>query len=400
MVKDVLPSVYTTTMMEDIRDTLNANGGRVTDDLTSFFKAAANNNPWSKDKVMHIPNRVGVATSQEKKTAGSGEPSVNRYGLTLVGGKGTTPNVIFALMHNDRGGLSLGAPEGFTYKLPTGTEASPYRLSDFCGYYPAASAPIASIYSGEVILTPPVSANLSGYDLSFFNRTNVDADKEITFDDLYPPTDADGNSVSWKQCLYVVESGNTSNTKVFYEHITGEWLYNNKGKTFYAVQFMSTTQRSNERENIAWDESWQFAMPFPIFQLTVASISSGGSGSEGNEGVQGDIIVQMDSSYPVFNGLVGDALSQVYAPFTLNIRGGTGAVKNFSIALYTASTCALTERVSGSLVAFDDLVDASGSIKYNPRLSNNNRLSPLWVGIYFNGNKQFTRKVLLPKEEI
>ena len=393
-VLEVLPDTYTPTFTVDIRDTLNANGAKVTDTLTSFFTLAANNNPWSKNKVMHIPYKQGVATDAEKKTAGGGESSANRYGITLIGGYGTTPSVIYAIMRT--------TPEGFTYKLPTGGEASPYRLSDFCGYYPAAAAPISSIFNNEVELTPPISASLGGFDLTYFSRTNVDSEREITFDDLYPPTQLGATGVfrNYKMCLYVVEVGNTSNTKTFYKKITGEWLYNNKGKSFHAMQFMSTTLRTNSDELASWSASWQFAMPFPIFTLTVGTESSGGSGSGGNEGVQGDIIVQMDSSYPVFNGATGDEYSTVYAPFLLTIIGGNGSVRNFTVALYTDKSCALTSRVDGSLVVYDDLIDVFGATRYNTRLTNNSGLTTLWLGIYFNGNLQFKRQVQMPKTEI
>lgn len=393
-VLEVLPDTYTPTLAADIRDTLNANGGKVTDTLTSFFTLAGNHNPWSKNKIMHIPYKQGVATDAEKKTAGGGEPSVNRYGITLIGGYGTTPSIIYAVMRN--------APEGFTYKLPTGGEASPYRLADFCGYYPAAASPISSIFNDEVELTPPTSPSLGGFDLTYFSRTNVDSEREITFGDLYPPTEHGTTGIirNYKMCLYVVEIGNPNNTKTFYEKITGEWLYNNKGKSFYAMQFMSTTLRTNSSEIAAWSASWQFAMPFPIFTLTVGTESSGGSGSGGNEGVQGDIIVQMDSSYPVFNGPTYDKYAMVYAPFLLTIVGGNGSVRNFTVALYTDKSCALTTRVDGSLTAYDDLIDATGATRYSPMLTNKDKLTTLWLGIYFNGNLQFKRQVLMPKEEV
>lgn len=392
-VLDIIPDLYT--RAEDIRDTLKANGGQVTDTLTSFFTAAGNNNPWSKNKVMYIPYCIGVATEAEKKTAGIGEPSANRYGITLIGGYGTTPSDIYDDMRHY-------ASEGFIYKLPTGGESSPYRLADFCGYYPAAAAPISSIFNDEVELTPPTSASLGGFDLTYFSRANVDSEREITFDDLYPPTEHGTTGIirNYKMCLYVVEVGNPSNTKTFYEEITGEWLYNNKGKSFYAMQFMSTTVRTNSSELASWSASWQFAMPFPIFTLTVGTESSGGSGSGGNEGVQGDIIVQMDSSYPVFNGPTGSVYSMVYAPFLLTIVGGNGSVRNFTVALYTDKSCALTSRVDGSLVVYDDLIDVFGATRYNTMLTNNSGLTTLWLGIYFNGNLQFKRQVLMPKEEI
>lgn len=393
-VLDKIPDLYYPTMMEDIRDTLNANGGEVTNNLASFFAPSAFNNPWSKDKAMHIPYKVGIATEEEKKTAGEGEPSANRYGITLVGGFGTTPSLIFQIMKK--------TPEGFTYKLPTGGEASPYRLSDFCGYYPAAASPISSIFNDEVELTPPSSPSLGDFNLTYYSRADVDPEREITFADLYPPTEHGTTGIirNYKMCLYVVEVGNPSNTKTFYEKITGEWLYNNKGKSFYAMQFMSTTIRTNSSELAYWSVSWQFAMPFPIFTLTVKTTSSGGSGSEGNEGVQGDIIIQMDSSYPVFNGPTGDEYSRVNSPFLLTIVGGNGSVSNFTIALYKDKSCSLTSRVDGSLIAYDDLINVTGATRYFPSLANNSGLSTLWVGIYFNGNLQFKRQVQMPKIEI
>lgn len=393
-VLDQIPDLYYPTLMVDIQDTLNANGGEVTNNLASFFAPSAFNNPWSKNKAMHIPYKIGIATEEEKKTAGEGEPSANRYGITLVGGFGTTPSLIFQIMKK--------TPEGFTYKLPTGGEASPYRLSDFCGYYPAAASPISSIFNDEVELTPPSSPSLGNFNLTYYSRADVDPEREITFADLYPPKEVGTTGMlrEFTQCLYVMEVGNTSNTKIFYGAITGEWLYNNKGKSFFAMQFMSTTINTNSNQAASWSASWQFAMPFPIFTLTVKTTSSGGSGSEGNEGVQGDIIIQMDSSYPVFNGPTGDEYSRVNSPFLLTVVGGNGSVRNFSIALYKDKSCSPTSRVDGSLVTYDDLIDVRGATRYNPRLANNSRLSTLWVGIYFNGGLQFKRQVQMPKTEI
>lgn len=393
-VLDRIPDLYYPTLMVDIRDTLIANGGKVTDNLASFFAPSALNNPWSKNKVMHIPFKIGIATDEEKRTAGEGEPSANRYGITLIGGYGTTPSVIYAVMRH--------TPEGFTYKLPTGGEASPYRLADFCGYYPAAAAPISSIFNDEVELTPPNSPSLGNFELTYYSRANVDPEREITFSDLYPPKELGTSGIfrKFEPCLYVVEVGNTSNTKTFYGEITGEWLYNNKGKSFYAMQFMSTTANTNSNQAASWSASWQFAMPFPIFTLKVKTTSSGGGGAGGNEGVQGDIIVQMDSSYPVFNGPTGNEYSRVNAPFLLTIVGGNGSVSNFTIALYKDKSCSLTSRVDGSLIAYDDLINATGATRYFPSLANNSGLSTLWVGIYFNGSLQFKRQVQMPKTEI
>lgn len=101
-VKAILPT--TNLEYSDVRDTLNANGGSVNNNMSSLFKEAANINMWSKNKPESY-------------------------------------NKTFDLTQEDRiknsFGLSFELVDGFykwVYTLPTGGESSPYRLGDFRGY--------------------------------------------------------------------------------------------------------------------------------------------------------------------------------------------------------------------------------------------------------------------------
>jgi hypothetical protein len=343
---------------------------------------------------MTIPNRLGYVPREEKKQAGAGEPSANRYGLTLIGGAGVLPEYIYNEMKT--------YPEGYKYVLPAGGEGDPFRVSDYCGYYAAASCPVTSLYNEYVEVYAPISANLSGFSINFFKRRNVNEEREITFGELYPPIENDlGITLSFAPCMYFVEVGNSSNTKAFMSEVTGKWLFDNKGKEFYVMQFMSTAIRPQDGTTPAWTLSWQFALPFKIFTMKIKEREDAGE-TGGNTGVQGDIVVSMDTNYPVFNGIVGDRERSVYAPFTLSIRGGTGRIEDFIIALYTDQKCSPNNMVQGSKIEFADMIGVTGSRYFKPTLDNSASAkgTPVWVGIYFNGNLQFQRKVIPPREEI
>lgn len=96
MVLDILPSENL--RVEDIRDTLNANGGNVGNDVVSFFGEDAKINPFSTKKPF-----VSAELYTDEWKSG------------------------FVLDHTL-------IPYRLRYELPKGGEESPYRLGDFRGY--------------------------------------------------------------------------------------------------------------------------------------------------------------------------------------------------------------------------------------------------------------------------
>lgn len=100
MVYDIIPSENV--KYDDIRDTLNANGGAVTNDIRTAFLDTAKINIWSFYKPHHA----------------------------IINFPSSVPNAVDA-----SGSLYYDAStQSIKYNRPTGGENSPYRLSDFCGY--------------------------------------------------------------------------------------------------------------------------------------------------------------------------------------------------------------------------------------------------------------------------
>jgi len=138
-VYDILP---TTNLRDtDIRDTLNANGGSVSDGI-SCFEAAANLNKWARYKPESYAKNFDL-TEDERKS--------NKYGLVLSSagslfGSGVKPTSGNIDISEDYNGflykLCKGTLGHFEYVLPTGTANSPYRFGDFRGYNAKAVNPL------------------------------------------------------------------------------------------------------------------------------------------------------------------------------------------------------------------------------------------------------------------
>lgn len=107
----------TNVKMEDIRDTLNAHGGTVSNILGSFF-SEENFNIWAKQKPISYP-------SEFSNNDGAGD---GNYGFTPA-----TATSIASLK-------SLYSQElnGWVFNPPTGGASAPYRLGDFRNYNPNA----------------------------------------------------------------------------------------------------------------------------------------------------------------------------------------------------------------------------------------------------------------------
>lgn len=123
MVHEIIPS--TNIKLEDIRDTLNANNGSVTNVLGTFFKDAAKINKWAKYKPVSYK---GDFPTGGKQWSGDGSSTV--WGMMV-----NIANAVSA-----RGGYSVYQTPSINYShiLPSGGSNSPYRLQDFRGYYPKA----------------------------------------------------------------------------------------------------------------------------------------------------------------------------------------------------------------------------------------------------------------------
>lgn len=128
----------------DIDDTLNANGGSVSD-KEDKFKAKAKVNPWSKHKPVVLSKNAcqDFSSSKAHYVSGWWKCSDKLCGFNLSSAKATSWT---ALIGKYDGGLN-----GWAYVSPY-EQGAPLRQNDFAGYYPAAQ-PIASGFYAPTSVT-------------------------------------------------------------------------------------------------------------------------------------------------------------------------------------------------------------------------------------------------------
>lgn len=140
-VKTILPTTNLT--WDDIRDTLNANGGNVNNTVSTAFKSTANINIWSKYKPVRNTVKVIELADTDFYNA--------NYGV------GDTPYWI--RLASMKTGFIEGNPlpdnmtekpiEYWSYLIPYDNEY-PKRLSDFRNYFTKAEKPIGKITDTEI----------------------------------------------------------------------------------------------------------------------------------------------------------------------------------------------------------------------------------------------------------
>lgn len=147
-VYSILPT--TNLKAEDIRDTLNSNGGSVSNGLLTFFTTNAKINKWARYKPESYKKNFDL-TDDDRFT--------NHYGLSMTGYASLwgNPQLVSVTdgkidISKDTTGflykLCKGTLGQFDYILPQGGENSPYRLGDFRGYNPTAVNPLPQVTSG------------------------------------------------------------------------------------------------------------------------------------------------------------------------------------------------------------------------------------------------------------
>lgn len=141
-VYDILPD--TNLKGVDVRDTLNANGGSVGDNFTSFFTSGANINMWSKYKPV-VSTKLFHALDEWKGTgdyAGRGGflGDNGHCGLSIA-----EFDSAYTLMNALNNGMAK-----WEYVAPKGGSEEPYRMGDFRGYCPSAYNPTGSIATNGI----------------------------------------------------------------------------------------------------------------------------------------------------------------------------------------------------------------------------------------------------------
>lgn len=118
----------------DIAKVLNDAGGSVNqNEPLTYFQSAAKLNKWAKYKPVSYAQNARLLDNQFKLV---------NYGLDMAYLGTKTPQTV--IIDASKG------KEFYPYKLPTGSSASPFRLSDFIGYNTEAKAPYSLSVSPNI----------------------------------------------------------------------------------------------------------------------------------------------------------------------------------------------------------------------------------------------------------
>lgn len=194
-VYNILPSTNLKT--EDIRDTLNANGGSVSNDCLTFFTDAANIRIWAKYKPFKYPKNFNVTDN---------ERSSRNWGLSNVPYWDNVNYMADYVRNGSPLAGNCGTPY-FAYIPPVGGTSEPLRLEDFRGYYTEAVQPYLP-YNDSVMMADSTTA------FSITVPVNVQPSQQynLTLADLHY-INSGGNVVGdWRNsylCLGLLKIGST-----------------------------------------------------------------------------------------------------------------------------------------------------------------------------------------------
>lgn len=234
----------------DIAQVLNAAGGSVNqNEPLTYFRPAAKLNKWAKYKPVSYAQNARLLDNQFKLV---------NYGLDMAYLGTKTPQTV--IIDASKG------KEFYPYKLPTGSSASPFRLSDFIGYNTEAKAP----YSLSV--SPNVSVQSFPATIPF---TIILNDSEFKLTDLvaWEDTFSDG----YFAILY--SSGLNNNSQVMMYKPANPTQYNNMlyGEiqvsapgTYYIVGVYAKESASNGTTDVSSRADNYMPIPNGYAKVTVS----------------------------------------------------------------------------------------------------------------------------------
>lgn len=194
-VYNILPSTNLKT--EDIRDTLNANGGSVSNDYLTFFTDAANIREWTKYKPFKYPKNFNVTDN---------ERSSRNWGLSNVPYWDNVNYMADYVRNGSPLAGNCGTPY-FAYIPPVGGTSEPLRLEDFRGYYTEAVQPYLP-YNDSVMMADSTTA------FSITVPVNVQPSQQynLTLADLHYINSGGSVVGDWRNsylCLGLLKIGST-----------------------------------------------------------------------------------------------------------------------------------------------------------------------------------------------
>lgn len=238
----------------DIRDTLNAYGGNVSNKTTSFFKPEANINKWSKHKPIVSP-KLFLPFDDVKW----GEQD------------GSTPNAILGDNNNTAGLESVfnttsTEDDWFNYTLPTGGTSQPLRKGDFRGYRADATSPFKGF---NVDNTTPINGDSSKFEI--YVRCFLNNELDATEGGMISLTDLGIFNSTWNtHRLAVVERVKKGNGYEYSLH-TGDtletgWGYGFINRKAWTIDDIGTHEF---KAVIHTDNGYNYVLPFPTVNVSV-----------------------------------------------------------------------------------------------------------------------------------
>lgn len=274
----------------DIRDTLNAYNGKVSNKTTSFFKPEANINKWSKHKPIVSP-KLFLPFDDEKW----GEQD------------GSTPNAILGDNNNTAGLESVfnttsTEDDWFNYTLPTGGTSQPLRKGDFRGYRADAFSPFQSFTVNESTANQAVgTGDVTQFQIYVRCFLNNEFDEKVG--GMMTLTDLGIFNSTWNSHrLAVIERVKKGNGYVYSLH-TGDtletgWGYGVVNRKAWTVNDLGEHEF---KAVIHTDNGYNYALPFPVRKVTVYTVYTGNviinmSGSIGytSDGLTGNLTAYFD----------------------------------------------------------------------------------------------------------
>lgn len=373
----------------DIRDTLNANGATVTDQITTFFSRSANLTPWSRRKpvvdTLNVQPVVMTTADMAEQLNNSGVV-VSRYGVEIFGGA-QTPAELFTIVNLFK--------QGYYYALPqAGAANQPMRLLDFNGYYPAAQLPLQATFAdGYEFDYLQYDYPLNGIEL----RDSDDPDDgQLYRKDLYPTKDSNGNAITLNRGVYVrLDDGSYDFAVVGALNFNSDVVINAtlsklKGKSFTIMEFLTnapTSWNSFSTTDFVASGYFCYALPEP---LSHCSMASSGGGTAPTIKVARVVF----SKYPTFVGISDADYSTVYASFQISSEGnlyGGGNISMFACGIYSDAAC--TQIIQRQQFSSFTLGAENVSSTYSVKLINNTGSSGIYFGVWFNGTLQYSGSV-------
>ncbi len=217
-------------LMADVRDTLNANGGNVGNDLASFFTDAANINPFSKKKPVVLTKNF----CQDFDSSAVNYDADWWKGTNMDCGLQLKSVVNYASLPE----AYDGDMNGWVYRKPTGGSNEPLRLGDFVGYYPDAMPMLFGFVASDLIVS-----KTQGSEITFMCAMTPSGGNSVTFADMQIGTSTyfgvyivSGDNSRRLTSANTVGNGGNSVKFDAYELNLGEWT---------AYPFLSTAKYSS-----------------------------------------------------------------------------------------------------------------------------------------------------------